>query len=139
MIIPLRVPYLSVDPALGDASMRPYLPVTLEYRGTSIAASALLDTGASLNVLPYSLGLSLGAVWREEAAVLRLGGNLSPYPACPLFLNATIGAFEPVRLAFAWAQTENVPLLFGQTNFFAEFDVCFFRARKIFEVQPKQP
>ena len=139
MVLPLRAPYLSVDPILSDASMRPYLPVTLEYHGTNLAASALLDTGASLNVLPYSLGLSLGAVWREEAAVLRLGGNLAPYPACPLFLNATVGVFEPVRLAFAWTQTENVPLLFGQTNFFAEFDVCFFRARKIFEVQPKQP
>ena len=138
MVIPLRVPYLAVNPVLGDASLIPCLPVTLEYRETNIAASALLDTGASLNVLPYSLGLSLGAVWREEAAVLRLGGNLAPYPACPLFLSATVGAFEPVRLAFAWAQAEHIPLIMGQVNFFMEFDACFFRSQKSFEVQPKQ-
>jgi len=138
MATPLRVPYLSIVPAMGDAGIMPYLPVALEYQGKSMVASALVDTGATLNVVPHSLGLSLGAVWREEAAVLSLAGNLAPYPACPLFLSVTIGTFAPVRLAFAWTQTENVPLLFGQTKFFTEFDVCFFRARKIFEVQPKQ-
>jgi len=42
-----------------------------------------------------------------------------------------------VRLAFAWTQTDNVPTLLGQVNFFLEFDACFFRSREEFEVQPK--
>lgn len=138
MTTPLRVPYTTVAPAAGDVGIAPYLPLTLECQGNSMAASALLDSGASLNVLPHSLGLSLGAVWREQAAVLRLGGNLAQHPACPLFLNVTVGAFAPVRLAFAWTQAEHVPLILGQVNFFMEFDVCFFRSQKAFEVQPKQ-
>lgn len=32
-----RYPFLSGDPALGEASFRPYLPFTLDYRGTTIA------------------------------------------------------------------------------------------------------
>lgn len=138
MASPLRVPYAAVNPAAGDAGIAPYLPLTLAYQGSSMAVSGLLDTGAALNVLPHAVGLSLGAVWREQSAILRLGGNLAQFPACPLFLNVTIGAFAPVRLAFAWTQAEHVPLLLGQVNFFMEFDVCFFRSQKAFEVQPKQ-
>ena len=137
MLNPLRVPYTTVDPSAGDVGIAPYLPLTLEYQGNSMAAAGLLDTGASLNVLPYPLGLSLGAVWREQAAILHLGGNLAQFPACPLFLNVAIGEFTPIRLAFAWTQAEHIPLLLGQVNFFMEFDVCFYRAQKDFEVQPK--
>jgi hypothetical protein len=52
-------------------------------------------------------------------------------------LSATVGPFAPVRLAFAWTRAENVPLILGQMNFFLEFEVCFFRARGLFEIQPK--
>jgi hypothetical protein len=31
-----------------------------------------------------------------------------------------------------------VPLLLGQVNFFMGFNVCFFRARSLFEIRPKQ-
>ncbi len=31
-----------------------------------------------------------------------------------------------------------VPLLLGQANFFIEFDVCFYRSQKVFEVTPKK-
>jgi hypothetical protein len=137
MANPLRVPYTVVDPTAGDVGIAPYLPLTLEYQGNSTSAHALLDTGSSLNVLPYPIGLSLGAVWREQSAILRLGGNLAQFPACPLFLNAAIGSFAPIRLAFAWTQAEHIPLLLGQVNFFMEFDVCFRRSQKVFEVQPK--
>jgi len=42
-----------------------------------------------------------------------------------------------VRLAFAWAKTDTVPLILGQVNFFLEFDVCLFRSRAVFEVRSK--
>ena len=44
---------------------------------------------------------------------------------------------ELVRLAFAWTQAENVPLLLGQVNFFMEFDTCFYRSQLAFDVSPK--
>jgi hypothetical protein len=49
-----------------------------------------------------------------------------------------VGGFPAVRLAFAWAQTDAVPVALGQVNFFMEFDVCFYRSRSSFEVRPKQ-
>ena len=42
-----RYPFISSDAALGEASFRPYLPLTLSYQQGSVTASALLDTGAS--------------------------------------------------------------------------------------------
>lgn len=47
-----RYPFVPIDVA-GEASFRPFLPLTLAYQQNSVAASGLLDTGASMNVLPY--------------------------------------------------------------------------------------
>jgi hypothetical protein len=55
----------------------------------------------------------------------------------PLFLVAQVGEFPPVRLAFAWVQTNGVPLVPGQTNSFTEFDVSSYRSKLEFEVKPK--
>ena len=57
----------------------------------------------------------------------------------PLVVTAEVGEFPPVRLAFAWIQTENAPLILEQMNFFMEFEVCFFRSKLEFEVKPKSP
>jgi hypothetical protein len=57
--------------------------------------------------------------------------------AIPLFAMAEIGELPAVRLAFAWVRESGVPLILGQTNFFMEFDVCFYRSRLEFEVKPK--
>ncbi|BDA74137.1 hypothetical protein CAL7716_083030 [Calothrix sp. PCC 7716] len=55
-----------------------------------------------------------------------------------LFAIAEIGEFASIRLAFAWIRSINVPLILGQTNFFLEFDVCFYRSKLEFEIKPKQ-
>jgi len=77
-----RYPFLSGDPALGEASFRPYLPFTLDYQEKTIAATGLLDTGASVNVLPYSLGIELGYEWERQTTALSLTGNLAQYEGC---------------------------------------------------------
>ena len=55
----------------------------------------------------------------------------------PVFLIAEITDFAPVRLAFAWVQSPDAPLILGQINFFMEFEVCFYRSSLEFEVMPK--
>lgn len=85
----------------------------------------MLDTGATINVLPYRLGLQLGAVWSDNVPMVRLTGNLARFEAQALLLTAHVAGFPPVCLAFAWTRAEEVPLLLGQVNFFMEFDVCF--------------
>ena len=88
-----------------------------------------------MNVLPYSLGIALGADWDSSPPVFGLSGNLSTQEARGLVLSAVIGQFELVRLAFAWAQTDAVPIILGQMNFFLTFEVCFYRTQEFFEVE----
>jgi predicted aspartyl protease len=132
-----RYPFTTFDPSLGEAGFRPYLPITLTHRGQSVEATGLLDTGATVNVLPYHLGLELGAIWEELTTSLQLTGNLAQFEARVLVLSAKVAGFEPVRLVFAWTQADNVPLILGQVNFFIEFDACFYRSQLFFEVCAK--
>jgi hypothetical protein len=122
----------------GVPDALPQLPVSLTYRGSVVEASALLDTGASVNVLPYSTGVQLGAVWDEQTTSVILAGNLASIEARGLLVSARIGDFDPVRLVFAWSLSNDVPLLLGRMNFFLEFDVCFYRSALAFEVRPKR-
>jgi hypothetical protein len=132
-----RYLFLSSNPALGEASFRPYLSFTLLHQKVSVPASALLDTGASVNVLPYSIGIDLGYDWEQQTTALSLTGNLAQYEACVVLAQAVVGQFEPVQLVFAWTQAIHVPLILGQVNFFMEFDVCFYRSQLEFAVSPK--
>ena len=123
--------------SFGVPDALPQLPLSLTYRGVSVETAALLDTGASVNVLPYSVGLQLGAVWEEQTTSVTLAGNLASVEARGLLVSAQIGDFAPVRLVFAWSLSDDAPLLLGRMNFFLEFDVCFYRSQLIFEVRPK--
>jgi len=135
----MRFPYLTADPSQSELDSLPRLPLTLSYGQRQLAEVGLVDSGATVNVLPYSLGVRLGAVWDDHKATIRLAGNLGNFPAMPLVVTAEVGDFAPVKLAFAWTQAENVSLILGQMNFFMEFDVCFFRSKFEFEVNPKAP
>lgn len=132
-----RFPYVAMRSALGPASQMPMLPLSLECEAASLHVLALLDSGSTINVLPYAVGEQLGAVWQDQPTELQLTGGLAGVPAKVLVLTAIVGSFAPVRLAFAWARQDSMPVILGQTNFFAEFDVCFFRSRLEFEVRPK--
>ncbi len=137
MPTPERYPYLQSHNASGQTMLRPILPLTLEYEGRKLVANGLLDTGATVNVLPFEVGIALGIRWDEPRRRVTLTGNLARYPAQVLPLIAQVGTFDSVPLIFAWTEAENVPLILGQVNFFSEFDVCFFAARLLFEIQPK--
>lgn len=132
-----RYPFVSSDPTLGEASFRPYLPFTLVHQQVSVTTSGLLDTGASVNVLPYSIGVELGYDWERQITELSLTGNLAQYEARVVLAQAVIRQFVPVQLVFAWTKATNVPLILGQVNFFMEFDVCFYRSQLEFAVSPK--
>ena len=102
-----------------------------------VEATGLVDSGATVNVLPYDLGLQLRGVWDDRRAIIQLAGNLSNQPAMPFVAIAYIGEFPPTELVFAWVRSPNAPLILGQTNFFLEFDVCFYRSKSEFEISLK--
>ena len=109
-----QFPYVAVRNASGEVGLRPLLPITLQYGERRHEASGLLDTGADVNVLPYQLGLDLGGIWDSQQTSIQLSGNLANYPARGIILEASVANFAPVKLAFAWTEAENVPLILGQ-------------------------
>lgn len=116
----------------------PRLPLILHTREHRVEAMGLVDSGATVNVLPYGLGLALGGLWHAQRATLRLAGHLAHVPAQPFIVSASIADFAPVQLAFAWTQAEDLPLILGQVNFFMVYEVCFFRVQSLFELRKRE-
>jgi hypothetical protein len=133
----MRFKYSSTSPTQNEFDRLPRLPLSLRREDRIVEAVGLVDSGATVNVLPYELGLQLGAEWDDRRAIIQLAGNLGNQPAMPFSAIAQIGEFSPTELVFAMVRSPNAPLILGQTNFFLEFDVCFYRSRSEFEVKPK--
>ena len=133
----MRFRYSTTDSSQNEFDSLPRIPLVLNYQNRSVEVVGLVDSGATVNVLPYEVGLKLGATWDDRKAVIQLAGNLGRQPAMPLFAVADVEGCGSVRLAFAWARAENIPVILGQTNFFMEFDVCFYRSKMEFDVNPK--
>lgn len=122
----------------GRSVVMPYLPITLTNGSSSVEVIALLDTGASVSVLPYEIGVQLGAVWEHQPISIPLSGNLASSEARGLILSATVAPFTSVLLAWAWTRSQDVPVILGHMNFFAEFNVCFYQHDLAFEVCPRE-
>lgn len=114
----------------------PLLPAQFTLQ-QPVVENALLDTGADINILPYSVGLRIGAVWKLAPKMPQIFGIMSQIECHAISIPVVIGHYPMISLAFAWADTDAIPLIFGQYNFFDEFDVCFFRSRREFELRPK--
>ncbi len=117
----------------------PFLPITLVHHSCAISALALVDSGSTVSVLPYDVGLRLGLKWDEQTVPTPLVGSLKHAPAWGVQVIGEVSPFSPVVLKFAWTQvtSERVPLILGQTNFFQAFDVCFSGSQQIFEIAAK--
>jgi hypothetical protein len=133
--MPHKYPYLKGIAGKTLPEAMPYLPLTLELNGNTKDVAGLLDSGSTVNVLPYNIGLELGAIWERQRISLSLVGNLANFEARALLVNAQIKGLLPVTLAFAWTKSEYATLILGQTNFFSLFDVCFLRQDKEFELK----
>jgi hypothetical protein len=139
MAQPVRFPYTPAGTT--EASLMPRLPLTLTYEQRSVETVGLLDTGAAVNVLPYPVGVALGTDWDQESTVISLAGSLGRVEARALVLLAShpqLTPDGPIRLVFAWTRAEEAPVIFGQTNFFMEFNVCFYRSQAAFDVHPRE-
>ena len=132
-----RFQFIERSNRFGQTSIMPYLPIILSSGNLTVEVTGLLDTGASVNVLPYEIGLELGAVREEQTVPIELSGNLSREPARGLVLSAKVAQFNSVLLAFAWTKSNNVSIILGHMNFFQEFNVCFYRHESEFEVCPR--
>jgi predicted aspartyl protease len=130
-----RFLFAPVEESQSSRDFLPFLPTGLISRNQqAVVVRALVDTGATVNVLPFEIGQRLGLNWDELRISLELAGNLAQYEARAVVVAAKIEGFEPVNLTFAWTRSPNAPLILGQMNFFLEFNVCFFRTESAFEL-----
>lgn len=106
----------------------------------NIIVSALIDSGAALNILPFDMGIELGLNWEKQTFPIELGGVLKNSQAYAVLLDARIAELQPAQLAFAWINKSSaeIRLLLGQVNFFQEFNVYFYGNEQFFEVESKQ-
>ena len=130
-----RFPYSSLP--LVPGSLMPRLSLVLSSGNRSVQINGIIDTGAPIDVLPYRVGQALGAVWEEQAVLGNLAGALANVESRALAVSASqpsIDGASNVPLWFAWAESDSVPVLYGQTNFLMEFNVCFYLSQNYFEV-----
>ena len=114
----------------------PFVSVTLIYRSNSVPVQALVDSGSTVSVLPYDIGLQLGLVWEEQHVPAPLVGVLKDAPAWGVLLSGEISPFPPVTLAFAWTRksSDEALVILGQTNFFQTFKTAFDGKSGTFEI-----
>jgi hypothetical protein len=79
----------------------PLIDIQLSNSSNSLIVSALVDSGAALNILPFDVGIELGLVWEEQTFSIDLGGVLIGSQAYAVLLEAQISNMQPKQLAFA--------------------------------------
>jgi hypothetical protein len=84
----MRFNYLSLPNA--PHILMPLLPLVCTIDGAISEVLALVDSGSTVNVLPYSIGVSLGAVWENQSIQMQLTGNLGQFQARGLFVYISI-------------------------------------------------
>lgn len=117
----------------------PLIDIQLSSGSKSFVASALVDSGAALNILPFDVGIELGLVWEDQTFPIDLGGVLTGSQAYAVLVEAQITNVRPIQLAFAWVNrsSSEVRTLLGQVNFFQEFDIHFYGNQQLFDVELK--
>jgi hypothetical protein len=129
-----RFPFQPGTGGHGESVLMPVLPLILRMETRQVETHALVDSGSALNVMPWTVGLRLGASWDHLDTSVKLTGSLGAAEAKALIVEGVIAGLSAVRLVFAWTKSDAVPILLGQVNFFMEFDVCFFRKSGVFDV-----
>ncbi len=112
----------------------PRLPVGLASLTTHVQdVKILIDSCASTNVLPRSIGDALGLEWRESEAIELI--KIRKVRAISERVGVVFQDFGIIELGFAWIEDDSIPLIFGQLDFFEHFRVCFDASEQTFTLE----
>ena len=117
----------------------PFADIQLSHNDRSVSASALIDSGSALNILPLDVGLELGFIWEKQTVPLDLAGALRGSQAYAVLVHVELAPFPSLDLGFAWVNrpAADIRILLGQVNFFQEFNVCFYGHHQVFDITPR--
>jgi len=119
----LTYPYVVRTEYISDFIARPFLPVTIRYGQAEIQTMALLDSGADINVLPYQLGLELGADWDTPSVIEDLQGLGGGVEAKRIVADLHVESWPSTRQILAWARDDGIAELLDQWSLFEMLDV----------------
>ena len=71
----MRFKYSTTSSTQNEFDSLPRIPLILQKGDRSIQASGLVDSGATVNVLPYELSIQLGGVWDNNKAIIQNESN----------------------------------------------------------------
>src|SRR5687767_13736849 len=101
--------YLAATATPRATDFMPFLPFKIACEEKSKDILGLVDTGASVNVLPCQIGVELRSICQQRTTLFGLTGNLANYEARVLLLLLASSFFAPVNLAFFWTLADYVP------------------------------
>ncbi len=108
---------------LGEI-LKPIIPVTIIGAKRSLNIFMLLDSGADLSLIPYSVGETIGLELDIEnrSEVQGIGEGSVPY-----ILNKVKLKIENIEISVrvGWALIEEVPFILGRLDVFQNFSVEF--------------
>ncbi|TVS14294.1 MAG: hypothetical protein EA424_19910 [Planctomycetaceae bacterium] len=73
----MRFRYSTSDLTQHESDSLPWLPVVLRVGTRAVEAIGMVDSGATVNVLPFELGVELGAEWDDRKAILQVSESRS--------------------------------------------------------------
>ena len=79
----MRFSYSTTNPGQTGFDGLVRLPLILRSRDRVIETVGLVDSGASVSVLPHEAGVQLGAIWDDSKANIRIGGLSEAEWQCP--------------------------------------------------------
>lgn len=110
-----------------------YLPMVWVRLGLQHELLALVDTGASVNVLPHSVGLHLGLDWNSSSDGPEIGGSIAGVSK-KVKLLFKIRDFDALEMEFCWLFHDRARVILGHDDFLKNFDVCFSTCNRVFSI-----
>lgn len=129
-----------VAPLPGALYGKPLVPISFSHADYEITVSALVDSCATISILPYEMGRQLvGFVWQDQTIPLQLGGSLHGIPAVAVLVDGHISGLPETPLVMAWVAETTHPMrpILGQVNFFQQFKITFEGYTNAFDICPK--
>jgi hypothetical protein len=93
----MKIRYSTTHASQRPSDSLPRLEMTLSSQGKAIGILGLVDSGSTINVLPFQAGLELGFRWDANKAGVRLSGNLALHKAMPVMAMGQVGNFDPIQ------------------------------------------
>ena len=121
--------------AVNSALSMPFMWIRL---GENYEDWALIDSGAWVNVLLYSVGLAMGLNWDDFPDGAKIGGAVVS-SSKEVRVKAKIRGFEEMELKFAWIGHDEARLILGHDDFFRQFDIYFSTVNEKFALTQAAP